>query len=228
MSKSLKNVINPDDIIATYGADSMRMYEMFMGPLQVSKPWSTEGLIGIYRFLDRVWRIHEDKKVVDQPIPEDLDRLLNKTIKKVTEDTDSLNFNTAISQMMVLVNELYKSDTVPTTVYETLLLLLSPYVPHLAEELWQLQGHQPSVTNHSWPTYDEEKTHDPGAGSGLPDQRKGQGQDRRRQDGHQGTTARDGEIQREDPEVAGRQDDHQGDRHPREAGQPGGQIRLWN
>ncbi|MCI2096341.1 MAG: leucine--tRNA ligase [Sphaerochaeta sp.] len=161
MSKSLKNVINPDDIIATYGADSMRMYEMFMGPLQVSKPWSTEGLIGIYRFLDRVWRIHEDKKVVDQPIPEDLDRLLNKTIKKVTEDTDSLNFNTAISQMMVLVNELYKSDTVPTTVYETLLLLLSPYVPHLAEELWQLQGHQPSVTNHSWPTYDEEKTHDP-------------------------------------------------------------------
>jgi len=160
MSKSLKNVINPDEIVNTYGADSMRMYEMFMGPLQVSKPWSTEGLIGIYRFLDRIWRIHEEKQIIDGPIATDMERLLHKTIKKVTEDTASLDFNTAISQMMVLVNEMYKSDSVNKEAYETLILLLSPYVPHLAEELWQIQGHAPSVTNQPWPVYDEAKTHD--------------------------------------------------------------------
>ena len=158
MSKSLKNVINPDEIVNTYGADSMRMYEMFMGPLEVSKPWSTEGLIGITRFLDRIWRLHEEKQIVDGPVDANLEILLNQTVKKVTEDTSTLNFNTAISQMMVLVNELYKSETLSSKLYDTLILLLSPYVPHLAEELWALAGHEPSVTTQKWPTYDEAKT----------------------------------------------------------------------
>ena len=158
MSKSLKNVINPDEIVNTYGADSMRMYEMFMGPLEVSKPWSTEGLIGITRFLDRIWRLHEEKQIVDGPVDANLEILLNQTVKKVTEDTSTLNFNTAISQMMVLVNELYKSETLSSKLYDTLILLLSPYVPHLAEELWVLAGHEPSVTTQKWPTYDEAKT----------------------------------------------------------------------
>ena len=156
MSKSLKNVINPDDFIRDYGADSVRMYEMFMGPLTESKPWATQGFIGVYRFLDRVWRISTEKKIEDIEIPMDLNKTLHKTIRKVTEDTATLNFNTAISQMMVLVNEMNRLEVVPRKVIETLALLLSPYTPHLAEELWSMMGHEPSVANQSWPTYDEE------------------------------------------------------------------------
>ena len=156
MSKSLKNVINPDDFIRDYGADSVRMYEMFMGPLTESKPWATQGFIGVYRFLDRVWRISTEKKIEDVEIPMDLNKTLHKTIRKVTEDTATLNFNTAISQMMVLVNEMNRLELVPKQVIETLALLLSPYTPHLAEELWSMMGHEPSVANQSWPTYDEE------------------------------------------------------------------------
>lgn len=160
MSKSLKNVINPDDIINEYGADSMRMYEMFMGPLQVSKPWSTTGLSGVWRFLDRVWRLAEERTISDGPASPELRKVLHKTIKKVTQDTATLNFNTAISQMMVLVNELYKIDTLPREVWEALVLLLGPYVPHLAEELWERAGHEPSVANVAWPVYDEALTVD--------------------------------------------------------------------
>ncbi len=159
MSKSLKNVINPDDIITEFGADSMRMYEMFMGPLEVSKPWATTGLSGVYRFIDRVWRLQERTITDDEPSEEIL-RLLHKTIKKVTEDTASLNFNTAISQMMVLVNELYKIKDLSRVVWENLIKLLGPYVPHIAEELWQRAGHKPSLANVSWPTYDEKLTID--------------------------------------------------------------------
>ncbi|MCR5731720.1 MAG: leucine--tRNA ligase [Sphaerochaetaceae bacterium] len=154
MSKSLKNVINPDDIIRDYGADTMRMYEMFMGPLELSKPWSTNGTVGVYRFLDRIWRISTEKKVEDIEIPLELDKLLHRTIKKVSEDTANLGFNTAISQMMVLVNELNKLEVVPKKVLETLALLLSPYTPHLAEELWEMLGHKPSISKEKWPTYD--------------------------------------------------------------------------
>jgi leucyl-tRNA synthetase len=160
MSKSLKNVINPDDIITSYGADSMRMYEMFMGPLQVSKPWSTSGISGVYRFLDRVWRLGDERTITEEKPSKDLERLLHKTIKKVTDDTANLSFNTAISQMMVLVNELYKTETLPREVWETLIKLLSPYVPHLAEELWQRAGHEPSVSKVAWPVYDEKLTID--------------------------------------------------------------------
>ncbi|NLA97585.1 MAG: leucine--tRNA ligase, partial [Spirochaetales bacterium] len=124
MSKSLKNVINPDEIISEYGADSMRMYEMFMGPLEVSKPWATTGLVGVYRFLDRIYRLFEERVIVDDEPSDELNRTLHKTIKKVTWDTNTLNFNTAISQMMVLVNELYKIDVLPKVVAETLVKLL--------------------------------------------------------------------------------------------------------
>ena len=160
MSKSLKNVINPDDFIRDYGADSVRMYEMFMGPLRESKPWATNGFIGVYRFLDRTWRIATEKKIEDIALSKDLDKLMNKTIKKVSEDTASLNFNTAISQMMVYVNELNKLDIIPKKALETLTLLLSPYTPHLAEELWTMLGHVPSVALVKWPEYDEAKCKD--------------------------------------------------------------------
>ncbi|MFA7125418.1 MAG: leucine--tRNA ligase [Sphaerochaetaceae bacterium] len=159
MSKSLKNVINPDDIINEYGADSMRMYEMFMGPLQVSKPWATAGLSGVYRFLDRIWRLAERPLSTDKA-DESIVRLLHKTIKKVTNDTATLNFNTAISQMMIFVNELYKTETLPREVWEPFILLLNPYVPHLAEELWEMAGYSKSAAYESWPTYSNELTID--------------------------------------------------------------------
>ncbi len=160
MSKSLKNVINPDEIIQEFGADSMRLYEMFMGPLEVSKPWATAGLNGIYRFLDRVWRLYEERTITDDEPSKDLNKTLHKTIKKVTHDTSTLNFNTAISQMMVLVNELYKVQEFPSVIAETLVKLLGPYVPHIAEELWEKLGHKDSLTKVSWPTFDEKLTID--------------------------------------------------------------------
>lgn len=160
MSKSLKNVINPDDIINEYGADSMRMYEMFMGPLQVSKPWSTKGLTGVWRFLDRIWRLAENRTLSDNPMDKELRKSLHKTIKKVTEDTSSLSFNTAISQMMIYVNDLYKIEDLPRTAWEPFILLLAPYVPHLAEELWQRAGHNHSLSKENWPKYEEKFTVD--------------------------------------------------------------------
>ena len=160
MSKSLKNVINPDEVIAQYGADTMRMYEMFMGPLQVSKPWSTSGIAGVWRFIDRIWRLGDEKQITEDKAPADILKSLHKTIKKVTEDTATLNFNTAISQMMVYINDLSKLPTLPREAWEPLILMLSPYAPHLAEELWERAGHQPSVANVSWPQYNEALTID--------------------------------------------------------------------
>jgi leucyl-tRNA synthetase len=159
MSKSLGNVINPDDIVAGFGADSMRMYEMFMGPLEIAKPWSTNGLAGVHRFLDRVYRLSE-RTLVDTAPSDRLLRLLHKTIKKVTEDTDSLAFNTAIAQMMIFVNELFKEEALHRELWEPFVLLLSPYAPHLGEELWEKLGHEPSVSAVDWPQYDEELTRD--------------------------------------------------------------------
>ncbi len=160
MSKSLKNVINPDEVIAQYGADTMRMYEMFMGPLQVSKPWSTTGIAGVWRFIDRLWRLADEKPLTEDKAPVDILKSLHKTIKKVTEDTSTLNFNTAISQMMVYINDLSKLDTLPREAWEPMILMLAPYAPHLAEELWAKAGHEPSVANVSWPKYKEELTID--------------------------------------------------------------------
>ncbi|MFA5467571.1 MAG: leucine--tRNA ligase [Sphaerochaetaceae bacterium] len=159
MSKSLKNVINPDEIIHEYGSDAMRMYEMFMGPLEVSKPWTTTGIMGVYRFLDRLWRLAE-RPIFDEEPSREILKTLHKTIKKVTHDTANLLFNTAIAQMMVMVNELYKIDTLPRSIWEPFILLLAPYVPHLGEELWQMAGNTPSVANQKWPAFIAELTID--------------------------------------------------------------------
>jgi len=159
MSKSLKNVINPDDIIQEFGADSMRLYEMFMGPLRQSKPWNTKGLIGIHRFLDRVYRLSQMQKNTSEP-PLELTKSLHKTIKKVGEDTDNLDFNTAISQMMIFVNDCFKFDQLFTQVWEHFILCLAPYAPHLAEELWQEAGHSTTLAYEPFPIYDPALTID--------------------------------------------------------------------
>ena len=163
MSKSLKNVINPDEIITSYGADALRVYEMFMGPLEVSKPWSTAGLIGVSRFLERIWALSE-KVAPDGETPseahEALTRLLHKTIKKVTDDTASLNFNTAISQMMIYSNELSKLTTIPRPLWQPLVIMLSAYAPHLGEELWEKLGHNTSISKCAWAVFDENLTLD--------------------------------------------------------------------
>lgn len=161
MSKTLKNVINPDDIIREFGADSCRVYEMFMGPLEVSKPWNTQGLIGVHRFLERVWSLSErpmtDGPATDLSTPqaEQLSRLLHKTIKKVSEDTRDLAFNTAISQMMIFTNELSKLDQFPKALWSLFVKLIAPYAPHLGEELWQKLGNNNTLAYESWPDWDE-------------------------------------------------------------------------
>ena len=163
MSKSKGNVINPDDIIYSHGADTLRLYEMFMGPLDASIPWSTTGLDGARRFLDRVWRliINEEtgelqSKITDKDTP-DLDRVYHQTVKKVTEDFETLGFNTAISQMMVFINECNKADEVSKTHIENFAKLLSPIAPHLAEELWSKLGNEGTITYSEWPQFDEAK-----------------------------------------------------------------------
>jgi leucyl-tRNA synthetase len=160
MSKSRGNVTNPDDIVREFGADSMRVYEMFMGPLEVSKPWIIAGLIGVSRFLERLWAIGEKplSEAVPVPASDELVRLMHKTIKKVSNDTESLNFNTAISQMMIYSNELAKLPEVPRKLWEPLVQLLAPYAPHLGEELWQKLGHSDSVSKSNWPLYEEKLT----------------------------------------------------------------------
>jgi leucyl-tRNA synthetase len=155
MSKSLGNVINPDEVIRSYGADAVRMYEMFMGPLEVSKPWSTTGIGGIKRFLDRVWRLSE-QELSDQQPPQDLLKVLHQTIRKVSNDTDTLQFNTAIAQMMIFLNEAGKHDTLYRDVWQPFVLILAPYAPHLAEELWEKLGNAPSVAFQGYPSWDEE------------------------------------------------------------------------
>jgi leucyl-tRNA synthetase len=164
MSKSLKNVVNPDDVIESYGADSMRLYEMFMGPLDRAKPWQTSGIDGVHRFLQRVWRLFCDDSnqlrgniTENKEGPEVLERTLHQTIKKVGEDIEGLRFNTAISQMMIYLNEANKADRLPKKHLETYTLLLSPFCPHLAEELWEKLGHKQTLAYESWPEYDEAK-----------------------------------------------------------------------
>ncbi len=157
MSKSLGNVINPDDIIREYGADAVRLYEMFMGPLEVSKPWSTKGIAGVKRFLDRVWRLSE-LPAADGAPPAELERLLHRTIKKVGEDTGALQFNTAIAQMMIYVTELAKQEKLHPALWKPFVLLLAPYAPHLGEELWEKLGERPSVSSQPYPRWNEELT----------------------------------------------------------------------
>lgn len=160
MSKSKGNVVNPDDIVRSHGADTLRLYEMFMGPLDAAIAWSENGLDGSRRFLDRIWRLlvteegNITSKVVEVPTSS-LDKVYNQTVKKVTEDFDTLNFNTAISQMMVFINECYKQDHINKSYIEGFVKLLSPIAPHISEELWQKLGHTETVTYEEWPTFDE-------------------------------------------------------------------------
>ncbi len=154
MSKSLGNVINPDDIVGEFGADSMRLYEMFLGPLEVTKPWSTQAISGVHRFLDRIYRLSK-RQITESSPQESTIKLLHKTIKKVDHDTSGIEFNTAIAQMMIYVNELFKLDNLSRVAWDPFVRLLAPYAPHLAEELWEKLGYSESVSNASWPEYDE-------------------------------------------------------------------------
>ncbi|WP_172371042.1 leucine--tRNA ligase [Sporosarcina jiandibaonis] len=162
MSKSIGNVINPDDIVHSHGADSLRLYEMFMGPLDASKAWNTNGLDGSRRFLDRIWRLYvgEDGSLGEKIGGESagpLEKVYHQTVKKVTDDFEAMHNNTAISQLMVFINECYKAESVPTEYAEGFVKLISPIVPHLAEELWEKLGHNDTITYEPWPTYDESK-----------------------------------------------------------------------
>ncbi|GAA3200833.1 leucine--tRNA ligase [Lentilactobacillus kefiri] len=162
MSKSKGNVINPDDIVSEYGADTLRVYEMFMGPIDAAKPWSTEGIHGAYHWLDRVWRlmIDDNNHLRDRVTTIDdgkLDKIYNQTVKIVSDDFEHMRFNVGISQMMIFVNEAYKADSLPIKYMEGFVKLLSPVAPHIAEELWSLLGHDGTITYEQWPTYDASK-----------------------------------------------------------------------
>jgi len=169
MSKSRGNVVNPDDIVKNYGADSLRLYEMFMGPLEQSKPWSMNGVSGVRNFLDRVWRMVIDKDqeqtvlnsaIVDVEPTDEQTRTLHKTIKAVTQDIETLSFNTAIARMMEFTNFFTRQDQRPKSIIESFVLLLSPFAPHIAEEIWKTLGHEKSLAYESWPVFDESLTVD--------------------------------------------------------------------
>jgi leucyl-tRNA synthetase len=164
MSKSRGNVINPDDVIRDYGADSMRLFEMFMGPLESTKPWSTEGIGGMFRFLNRVWRLVIDDRTGEiksnlvEENPDDTQlKILHHAIKKITNDIEDgdMKFNTSIAQMMIFINDIYKLEKVSKEIIEKFLILLSPFAPHIAEELWEKLGNKPSIQNQSWPEWDD-------------------------------------------------------------------------
>lgn len=164
MSKSKGNVVNPDEVVSQYGADALRIYEMFMGPLEDAKPWNTKGIVGISRFLEKIWKMTLEKKLIDcqtgekncEGVTEGMPQTLHKTIKKVTEDIENFRFNTAISQMMIFVNSALKADKLPKPAVEKFLILLAAFAPHIAEELWSLLGNKESIFKQSWPVYNPE------------------------------------------------------------------------
>ncbi len=156
MCKSRGNVVNPDEIITTHGADALRVYEMFMGPLEASLPWSTTGLDGARRWLDRVWRLFDEYDKLSDENDHSLDKIYNATVKKVSEDIETLNLNTAISQMMIFINECYKSETIYRPYAIGFVKMFSCFAPHLGEEIWQRFFHQEgTIAYEPWPTYDE-------------------------------------------------------------------------
>ena len=162
MSKSLKNVVNPDDVVRDYGADSLRLYEMFMGPLDAVKPWQTKGIEGMNRFLGRAWRSvvgdsDEAPVFVDETAPEAIEKVMHQTVIKVTSDIENMSFNTAISQLMIFNNEMMKMDKRYREPCETFVKLLHPFAPHIAEEMWSVLGHNESLTNVAWPEADHSK-----------------------------------------------------------------------
>ena len=151
-------VVNPTDIADKYGADTLRLYEMFMGPLEADKPWSDQGVEGARRFLDRVWRLFVEENKIKDEENKNLEKVYHQTVKKVTCDYESLNFNTAISQMMVFVNACYKEDVLPREYALNFLKLMNPVVPHITEELWEMLGNSNTISYEEWPSYDEAKT----------------------------------------------------------------------
>jgi leucyl-tRNA synthetase len=163
MSKSRGNVINPDKVVEEFGADSLRLFEMFMGPLEAVKPWSTRGVVGVRTFLDRVWRMIVDDRADDNqllpsvtdavPTPEQ-DRMLHRTIAAVTRDIEAMSFNTAIPRMMEFTNFFFKEAVRPKSVMRRFVQLLAPFAPHIAEELWEILGGQKTLAYEPWPTYD--------------------------------------------------------------------------
>ncbi|MCP4452355.1 MAG: class I tRNA ligase family protein, partial [Planctomycetes bacterium] len=162
MSKTLKNVVNPDDVVRDYGADSMRLYEMFMGPLEATKPWNTQGVEGVYRFLQKAWRLFindETGELNDAVQAVEADettlRVLHQTIKKVGSDIETFSFNTAISQMMIFVNHMTRQKVRSKAALEPFVLVLAPFSPHIAEELWQRLGHTDTLACTPWPTHNE-------------------------------------------------------------------------
>jgi leucyl-tRNA synthetase len=164
MAKSRGNIVNPDDIVRDYGADCFRLYEMYMGPLEAQKPWNTRDIVGMIRFLNSVWRnlVGEDEgtqgsKATDEPIPEALDRMMHRTIKKVGEDIPALRFNVAIAELIKLNNEITGMAAVPRELAENLVLMLAPFAPHIAEEIWERLGHERSLARHDWPDFDPAK-----------------------------------------------------------------------
>jgi leucyl-tRNA synthetase len=163
MSKSWGNVVNPDSVVAEYGADAMRLFEMFMGPLEEMKPWSTRGVEGVFRFLNRVWRLYLNEEgnldiaIQDVTPTEDFERLYHQTVKKIGEDIEGLRFNTAISQMMIFLNETMRLEIRPRKLLEGFVQLLAPFAPHVAEELWEKLGHTTSLAYKPWPVYDAAK-----------------------------------------------------------------------
>jgi leucyl-tRNA synthetase len=163
MSKSRGNVVNPDDVVREYGADALRMFEMFMGPLEEMKPWSTKGVDGVFRFLNRVWRLYVDESGATIAFPDEparsleLERVFHQTVKKVGEDIEGLRFNTAIAQMMIFVNEATKAEHLPRAMMHAFVLVVAPFAPHLAEELWERLGHTESLAREPWPAYDPAK-----------------------------------------------------------------------
>jgi leucyl-tRNA synthetase len=158
MSKSMFNVVNPDMIVEKYGADTLRMYEMFLGPLEMSKPWDTQGIDGVHKFLRRFWKLFVDRDtlVVTDNVPStDELKVLHKTIKKISSDIEQFSFNTSVSAFMICVNELQTLKCNKRLVLEPLVVLLAPFAPHIAEELWQLLGHHSTVCDAPWPAFDE-------------------------------------------------------------------------
>ena len=160
MSKSKGNVINPDDMVKQYGADSLRLYEMFMGPIDAVKPWDVNGIEGTKKFLDRVWRLYVESGKIKNTSNKNLEKDYHFTVKKVTNDYETMNFNTAISQMMIFINNVNKEEIFPLEYAEGFLKLLNPIAPHITEELWSILGHNNTIAYEKWPTYDEAKTID--------------------------------------------------------------------
>ena len=150
-------VVNPNDIVNEYGADTLRLYEMFMGPLEADKPWNTEGVKGSRRFIERVYRLFTEFNINDNE-NKNLEKIYHQTVKKVTIDYENISFNTAISQLMIFVNTCYKEQVLPKEYMEGFLKLFNPVCPHITEELWEMLGHNDTIANATWPTYNDELT----------------------------------------------------------------------